>query len=289
MCVVAFITHCYPATAQRGAPGVQMAARAKSTHSTMRGREGCLRVGMRRASHGRVVVCSSQSKLNRDAEGRVVDENGWVIGFDDSGDEGEVDEETAKKIRGESRSNSRTSYTNAGTNSSLIASVEGTHYEFMGLNPSVDVNEIRQKYRQLSKKYHPDTTELETIEAGKLFLRLQEAYDTLSVPEKRQYYDWRLTLEATKSMNIDGAKYSITNNGRRTFQGEFSQSAMDKLAPGENLELSNQAQFSLAFDVLAFGFCMIVVALAFILPESDISGIQAPVDVDPNRVGFRIK
>ncbi|NEO26883.1 MAG: J domain-containing protein [Kamptonema sp. SIO4C4] len=67
-----------------------------------------------------------------------------------------------------------------------------SYYGLLGLHPSASVIEIRQAYRELSKKYHPDTTELpETIATAK-FQKLNEAYATLSNPERRSLYDLKI-------------------------------------------------------------------------------------------------
>jgi hypothetical protein len=67
-----------------------------------------------------------------------------------------------------------------------------TYYGLMGLHPSVSNIVIRRTYRQLSKKYHPDTTELPPQEATVKFQRLNEAYAVLSSPEKRSLYDLKI-------------------------------------------------------------------------------------------------
>ena len=63
------------------------------------------------------------------------------------------------------------------------------HYERLGLQPSASVQQIRRAYRDLSKLYHPDTTELPGAIATVQFQHLNEAYATLSSPEKRFAYD----------------------------------------------------------------------------------------------------
>ena len=55
--------------------------------------------------------------------------------------------------------------------------------------------EIKSKYRELSKLYHPDTTSLPEAQAAAKFMELREAYETLSDESKRKYYDWRLTMQ----------------------------------------------------------------------------------------------
>lgn len=67
-----------------------------------------------------------------------------------------------------------------------------TYYGLMGLHPSVSNIAIRRTYRQLSKKYHPDTTELPASLATAKFQRLNEAYAVLSSPEQRSLYDLKI-------------------------------------------------------------------------------------------------
>jgi hypothetical protein len=62
----------------------------------------------------------------------------------------------------------------------------------MGLTPSASVQEIRRAYRELSKIYHPDTTDLPTAIATQKFQQLNEAYATLSSPERRFTYDQKI-------------------------------------------------------------------------------------------------
>jgi hypothetical protein len=64
-----------------------------------------------------------------------------------------------------------------------------SYYALLGLHPSASVIEIRRAYRELSKRYHPDTTELPASVATEKFQKLNEAYATLSNPERREAYD----------------------------------------------------------------------------------------------------
>jgi hypothetical protein len=73
--------------------------------------------------------------------------------------------------------------------SSGKSSIEATYYGLLGLHPSTSVRDIRQAYRELSKLYHPDTTELPQAIATRKFQHLNEAYATLSNPERRSAYD----------------------------------------------------------------------------------------------------
>ncbi|GFE69821.1 J domain-containing protein [Chroococcus sp. FPU101] len=67
-----------------------------------------------------------------------------------------------------------------------------TYYGILGVHPSASAIEIRRAYRELSKQYHPDTTELAASVATAKFQRLNEAYGTLSNPERRTLYDLKI-------------------------------------------------------------------------------------------------
>ncbi len=58
------------------------------------------------------------------------------------------------------------------------------YYEVLGLPKSASADEIKKAFRRLSRKHHPDTGGTE-----ERFKELNEAYQTLSDPEKRKEYD----------------------------------------------------------------------------------------------------
>ena len=62
------------------------------------------------------------------------------------------------------------------------------YYEVLGVNKGANDNEIKKAYRQLAKKYHPDTNHGDA-EAERLFKEASEAYAVLSDSEKKAQYD----------------------------------------------------------------------------------------------------
>jgi len=58
------------------------------------------------------------------------------------------------------------------------------HYQTLGVSPQADAKEIKRAYRKLAGKHHPDKGGDETE-----FKKIQNAYETLSDPQKRQQYD----------------------------------------------------------------------------------------------------
>lgn len=77
------------------------------------------------------------------------------------------------------------------TNSATTASDQfaDSYYGVLGVHPSASPIEIRRAYRELSKRYHPDTTDLPQEVAKAKFQTLNEAYATLSNPQRRAMYD----------------------------------------------------------------------------------------------------
>lgn len=62
------------------------------------------------------------------------------------------------------------------------------YYELLGVPRKAAQKEIRQAYRRLARKYHPDLNPGDKASEEK-FKQVQEAYDVLSDTKKRQMYD----------------------------------------------------------------------------------------------------
>lgn len=61
------------------------------------------------------------------------------------------------------------------------------HYETLGLPIGASAEQIRKRYRELVRRYHPDVNP--SPNAKEQFLRIQEAYQVLSDPERKRHYD----------------------------------------------------------------------------------------------------
>src|SRR5215472_6259600 len=62
------------------------------------------------------------------------------------------------------------------------------YYEVLGVSRDAKDDEIRKTYRKLARKFHPDLNPGDKA-AEERFKKVQEAYDILSDPKKRQVYD----------------------------------------------------------------------------------------------------
>ena len=87
-----------------------------------------------------------------------------------------------------------------------------SYYARLGLQPWASPLEIRRAYRELSKRYHPDTTQLPQAIATSKFQQLNEAYATLSSPERRSLYDLHIGYSR---INVIQAPQREADSGQR--------------------------------------------------------------------------
>lgn len=133
------------------------------------------------------------------------------------------------------------------------------HYELLGVKPTASAQEIRRAYRELSKLYHPDTTELSSAIATQKFQALNEAYGTLSNPELRLSYDSK----------IGYSRFYVSQSPRDVRTGNSSDAPFESrytyLDPTDR-PLSAGEIFALFILGLTFAACL---ALVFILGIAD--------------------
>ncbi|KAJ2725979.1 mdj1 protein precursor [Coemansia sp. Benny D115] len=82
------------------------------------------------------------------------------------------------------------------SSSRLCAS--GDFYDTLGVKRDASQSEIKKAYYQLAKKYHPDANK--AADAKDKFIKIQEAYDTLSDENKRRSYDQFGTADPSGGM-----------------------------------------------------------------------------------------
>lgn len=62
------------------------------------------------------------------------------------------------------------------------------YYEVLGIERAASEEEIKKAYRRLARKYHPDFNK-DDPRAEEKFKEINEAYEVLSDPQKREHYD----------------------------------------------------------------------------------------------------
>jgi molecular chaperone DnaJ len=70
----------------------------------------------------------------------------------------------------------------------MPAASKQDYYEVLGVSRTAKEDEIRKTYRKLARKYHPDLNPGDKASEDR-FKKVQEAYDILNDPKKRQVYD----------------------------------------------------------------------------------------------------
>lgn len=76
-----------------------------------------------------------------------------------------------------------------------------TLYNILGIQRTATDEEIKSAYRRMVKQWHPDVCK--EPNAQEMFIRIKDAYELLSNPNRRVRYDAGLTLEASLQQNVD--------------------------------------------------------------------------------------
>lgn len=90
------------------------------------------------------------------------------------------------------------------------------YYKTLGVSKDATDIEIKTAYRQLAKKYHPDSN-LDNKEAEEIFKELNEAYDVLSNSQKRQQYDEKTNNSTKQKTYNNKSNDDIFNNNRKEY------------------------------------------------------------------------
>ena len=88
------------------------------------------------------------------------------------------------------------------------------YYEVLGLARSADHNQIKQAYRKLALKFHPDKNKAE--DAEERFKQIGEAYEVLSDEDKRAAYEASLVSERSSwKPEAEASSHSTFSGGWR--------------------------------------------------------------------------
>ena len=111
-------------------------------------------------------------------------------------------------------------------------------YDVLGVKRNASAGDLKKAYRRLAKQYHPDTNG-QSARAAARFKEVNEAYDTLSDPEKRQQYDLFGRAgggpQGFQDIPVDFSNFNFSNSGPF---GDF----IDELFKGQSRQKSSARQ-----------------------------------------------
>lgn len=85
------------------------------------------------------------------------------------------------------------------------------YYQILELGPEATESEIRKAYRRLAMSHHPDRNPDDRV-AEAIFREVQEAYDTLTDPRKKDAYLQLRWYEQSQGRRLSGLKAMTTAN-----------------------------------------------------------------------------
>jgi DnaJ-class molecular chaperone len=112
------------------------------------------------------------------------------------------------------------------------------YYQILGVSRGASEQEIKQAYRKLARKYHPDINPGDK-QAEARFKEINEAYEVLSDKEKREKYDrfgsdWKRYEQAGPGADFGGADFSDI------FETLFGSGARGRAGGGFNVRMNGQ-------------------------------------------------
>lgn len=135
------------------------------------------------------------------------------------------------------------------------------HYEILEVKKTASQGEIREAYKKLVKKYHPDLYQGDKIFAEKKTQAINVAYDILSNPKTRSQYDDEITPKPTytdTTYNYTSPKYNSSKTYNDYYKNysnynNFSQSGNTysnyhySRTPNSNYNTSTSSKFDKIF------------------------------------------
>ncbi len=116
------------------------------------------------------------------------------------------------------------------------------YYKILGVSKSTNAEDLKKAYRKLARKYHPDVNPGNKTAEAK-FKEINEAYEVLSDPDKRNKYDtlgpnWQEQFGASPGSSASRARSYPPPAGGRTTAG------------GYNIDMDDPTGFSDFFETL---------------------------------------
>ena len=113
------------------------------------------------------------------------------------------------------------------------------HYDTLGVKKDATQEEIKKSYRNLAKKYHPDTNPNNT-QAEDKFKDINEAYEILGDANKRKEYDQRSNgFDFGGGKGYDPSMYDFMGGGRGGSQSQSQSDLFDSIFGGRGFDFDS--------------------------------------------------
>lgn len=116
-----------------------------------------------------------------------------------------------------------------------------THYDILGVDPKVEIAEIKKVYFSLARMFHPDRYHAQGGDllrrVQKAFTELAQAHETLKAEDTRELYDYRMRKEI-------GEREDAGRPGNVSLQAQQAEQSFDH---GFNLLMDGEAEAALPF------------------------------------------
>ncbi|PZV18039.1 MAG: molecular chaperone DnaJ [Leptolyngbya sp.] len=122
------------------------------------------------------------------------------------------------------------------------------YYAVLGVSKSADADEIKQAYRKLARKYHPDMNPGDR-QAENQFKQISEAYEVLSDSEKRRKYDqfgqyWKQADQPRSPSGGGNVDFDGVEFGRYGSFDEFINELLGRMGSDPGFNSSNRYRTS---------------------------------------------
>jgi hypothetical protein len=117
--------------------------------------------------------------------------------------------------------------------------ISQTYYEALGIPEDAPLSEIKAAHRKLVRKWHPDVNPDAKKVAEEHFKEIQEAYEVLGDPQRRQRYDAGLLTNRQRRFSRasrPGAGATPASSRKKRAAGSPAASASQQQASGRRFE-----------------------------------------------------
>ncbi|MDW8297169.1 MAG: DnaJ domain-containing protein [Raineya sp.] len=136
-----------------------------------------------------------------------------------------------------------------------------TYYQILGVSPQATLAEIKDAYKKLAFRYHPDQNPNDP-QAEEMFKKINEAYQTLSDTQKRYFYDVKLGY--TQEINYDYyyQEHLKKEEAERKVREEILRNFFRNYQEAQKKEQEEIREFNRKANVqIAFGFLFILLII----------------------------